>query len=299
MQHKKLRLSKDLKMNITAWLLLLPSLLFLAGFTVWPIFRSLYLSFTNFELGMKAPEFIGVDNYVKLAGDGLFWKVIGNSFAFALMTVLPSMFLGLMAAMILNKSFRGIGFLRTAFFYPVVMPMIAIANIWNFIYMPQSGMLDQILSFFNLGGQQLLSSEKTVLPALALMYIWKETGYLMIFYLSGLQNISSEIYEAAKIDGASPLVVFRKITLPLLMPTTLFVSTIALTNSFKLVDHIVVMTEGAPSNASTLLLYYIYQNAFTFFDQGIAATLTVIMLVVMLGFAMFQFFGTDSKIHYN
>ena len=202
-------------------------------------------------------------------------------------------------AVIVNKKIRGVGFLRTAYFYPAVMPMIAIASIWMFIYMAQYGMLDQLLASVGLKSLNVLSSKKTVLPALSVMYIWKEAGYLMIFFLSGLQNISTEIYEAAKIDGARPWTIFRKITLPLLAPTMLFVSTIALTNSLKLVDHIVIMTEGAPNNASTLLLYYIYQQGFIYFDQGKASSLTVIMLVIMLTVSMLQFIKTDTKIYYN
>ena len=134
---------------------------------------------------------------------------------------------------------------------------------------------------------------------MSVMYVWKEAGYLMIFFLSGLQNISLDLYEAATLDGARPVTVFRKITLPMLGPTLLFVSTIALTNSLKLVDHVVIMTEGAPNNASTMLLYYIYQQGFTFFDQARASALTVIMLVIMLFVSMFQFIKTDRKIYYN
>ncbi|MDF2719118.1 MAG: transporter permease [Paenibacillus sp.] len=121
----------------------------------------------------------------------------------------------------------------------------------------------------------------------------------MIFYLAGLQNISPDLYESAQVDGVSRWTVFRKITFPLLMPTTLFVSIVALTNSFKLVDHLLVMTKGGPNNASNLLLYYIYETAFGFWDQGIASALTVVMIAVLLLFAALNFFGLDKKIHYN
>lgn len=288
-----------LKENITAWLLLAPSLVFIIAFTVVPVLRSVYLGFMELRLGMSGPEFIGLDNYVHLAKNPLFWKVMRNSFYFAFLTIIPTMALGLGLAMAVNGEYRGVGLLRTAFFYPVVMPMIAVASIWLFIYMPQAGMLDQLLLKLGLPGQNLLSSDKTVLPAMSVLYVWKEAGYLMIFFLTGLQAISKDIYEAAKIDGSNAFTTFRKITLPLLMPTFLFVSTIALTNSFKLVDHVVIMTEGAPNNGSTLLLYFIYQNAFTFFDQGIASALTVIMLLIMFSVGMFQFIKVDKKIHYN
>jgi sn-glycerol 3-phosphate transport system permease protein len=209
------------------------------------------------------------------------------------------MILGLFLATIVNKKSRVIGFMRTSFFYPVVMPMIAIASIWMFIYMPNYGLLDHFLYTIGHKPLNVLSNKKTVIPSLSIMYIWREAGYVMIFFLSGLQNISSEILEAAKIDGANNWTVFRKITFPLIMPTVLFVSTIALTDSVKLVDHIVMMTEGAPNNASTLLLYYIYQQGFIYFDQGKASALTVIMLVIMLTISMIQFINTDRRIYYS
>jgi len=131
------------------------------------------------------------------------------------------------------------------------------------------------------------------------MIIWKEAGYFMIFYLAGLQNVPKDLYEAADMDGVSGWTVFRKITFPLLMPTTLFVMIVALTNSFKWVDHLWSMTKGGPDNASNLLLFYIYEHAFVFWDQGMAAALTVVMIILMLFLAALQFFGLDRKIHYN
>lgn len=179
------------------------------------------------------------------------------------------------------------------------MPMIAIASIWMFIYMAKNGLLDQIVMNFTNKPLNILSNKNTVLLAMAVMYTWKEAGYLMIFFLSGLQAISNDVIEAAKIDGANSFVIYRKILLPLLAPTFLFVSTIAFTNSFKLVDHIVIMTEGAPNNASTLLLYYIYQQGFTNFNYGISSALTVIMLVLLLIISLPRFISKDKKIFYN
>lgn len=292
-------MNRSIKTNLVAWALLAPSLVFLLSFTVYPIFRSFYLGLTRYQLGMMKPEFIGLTNYKELFASAIFWRVMGNTVAFSLMTVIPSMVIGLSLAALVNRKRKGIGFLRTAFFYPVVMPMIAIASIWMFIYMADSGMLDQLLIGLGFRGMNVLSYRSTVKPAMAFMYVWKEAGYLMIFFLSGLQNISTELYEAARIDGATGWSAFRRITLPLLGPTLLFVSTIALTNSVKLVDHIVIMTEGAPNNASTMLLFYIYQQGFAWFDQAKASALTVIMLFIMLIIAMLQFVKSDKKIHYN
>lgn len=280
-------------------MLVLPALVFMLIFTVYPVFRSIFLSFTKYKMGMSAPELIGMDNYIKLFSSKLFWKVMGNTLYFSLITVLPSMAGGLGLAVLVNRKSRTSGFVRTAFFYPVVMPMIAIASVWMFIYMSQNGLLDQLLAAMGLKPMNVLSNKNTVLPSMAVMYIWKEVGYLMIFFLSGIQNISTELMEAAKIDGAGTFKIFRRITLPLLGPTFLFVSTIAFTNSFKLADHVMIMTEGAPNNASTLLLYYIYQQGFTYFNYGTSSALTVIMLVLILVVSLPRFISQDKKVHYN
>ena len=290
---------REVRNNVVAWLLVAPSLIFMLIFTVYPIFRSVYLSITKYRLGMQAPEFIGLENYINLAGSSLFWKVMGNTLYFALITIVPSMVVGLFLATIVNRRSRMTGFVRTAYFYPVVMPMIAIASIWMFIYMAKNGLFDQMLQSLGFEPMNVLSSKKTVLPAMAFMYVWKEAGYLMVFFLSGIQSISDEVNEAARIDGADSWTIFRKITLPLLAPTFLFVSTIALTNSFKLVDHVVIMTEGAPNNASTLLLYYIYQQGFTNFNYGVSSALTTVMLVLLMIVALPRFLSQDKKIHYN
>ena len=290
---------RDLRNNLIAWLLVAPSLIFMLIFTVYPVFRSVYLSLTKYRLGMQAPEFIGLENYINLAGSSLLWKVMGNTLYFALITIIPSMVVGLFLATIVNRKSRLTGFVRTAYFYPVVMPMIAIASIWMFIYMAKNGLFDQMLVSLGLEPMNVLSSKATVLPAMAFMYVWKEAGYLMVFFLSGIQSISDEVNEAARIDGADSWTIFRKITLPLLAPTFLFVSTIALTNSFKLVDHVVIMTGGAPNNASTLLLYYIYQQGFTNFNYGVSSALTTVMLVLLMVVALPRFLSQDKKIHYN
>jgi sn-glycerol 3-phosphate transport system permease protein len=299
MRIKNPRFRKNLKSNIGAWMLLFPALLFMLIFTVYPVFRSLYLSLCKFKMGMTAPEFAGLQNYISLSQNKIFWKVIGNTIEFSLITVLPSMIIGIGLALLVNRKGKKVGFMRTAYFYPVVMPMIAVASVWMFVYMAKNGLLDQTLIRLGLKPMNVLSNKDTVLPAMAVMYVWKEAGYLMVFFLSGMQNISEEIYEAARIDGARFWTTFRKITFPLLGPTILFVSTIAFTNSFKLVDHVVIMTEGAPNNASMLLLYYLYQQGFTNFNYGISSALTVIMLVALLVVSLPRFLNQDKKVHYN
>ncbi|WGV59932.1 sugar ABC transporter permease [Brevibacillus brevis] len=287
------------KVNMYAWILLLPSLIFLLLFTFYPVIQTFILSFHQADLGSPEPLFNGIDNYKHMVEDEVFWKVLTNNIWFAIGTVPTSVALALAMALFANKALRGTSFIRTAYFYPTVVPMIAVANIWLFIYTPEYGALSHVMEWFGKGDMNWLGDQKNVMWAMIFMVIWKEAGYFMIFYLAGLQNISQELYESASMEGASSWTVFRRITFPLLMPTTMFVSIIAFTNSFKLVDHLVIMTKGGPDNASNLLLYYIYETAFSFWDQGMASALTIVMVVLLLLVAAFQFFGMDKKIHYN
>lgn len=287
------------RMNAFAWLLLLPSLIFLLVFTLYPVAGALKLSLYQADLGTPQPHYIGLDNYSSMAEDDVFWKVVKNNVWFAVGTVPTSILLALLMALFANKVMRAKGLVRTAFFYPTVIPMIAIGNIWLFIYTPDYGMLSRFLEIFGISGPNWLGTPGLVMWAMIIMILWKEAGYFMLFYLAGLQNISEELYESAKVDGVPAWRVFWRITFPLLMPTTLFVSIIALTNSFKLVDHLWIMTKGGPENASNLLLFYIYETAFSFWDQGMASALTTVMIILLLLLAAVQFFGFDRRIHYR
>jgi sn-glycerol 3-phosphate transport system permease protein len=177
--------------------------------------------------------------------------------------------------------------------------MIAVANIWLFFYTPDIGLIDQILALFGLPGHNWLGDPNTVLGAIIVMTIWKEAGFFMIFYLAALQNLPPELEEAAKLEGAGRWYYFRRVTFPLLMPITLFVLINAVLNSFKLVDHLFILTKGGPDNASNLLLYYIYISAFSFFDSAYAATLTMVLLVLLAALAIAQFVILDKRIHYR
>ncbi|NOU94654.1 ABC transporter permease subunit [Paenibacillus sp. LMG 31456] len=284
------------KENAFAYALLLPSLIFLALFTFYPTLKSIYLSF--YSSSFEASTFVGFEQYASVLQDEVFIKVIKNNLLLAVGTVPTSIFLAFYMAIWVNNKLKGNGLLRAAFFYPTIIPMIAIANVWLFIYTPDYGLLDKFLGVFGIEGPKWLGSPDWVMIAMMMMVIWKEAGYFMIFYLAGLQSLPREVYEAAKIEGASPFLTFRKITFPLMMPTTSFVFIIAVTNSFKLVDHLYIMTKGGPDNASNLLLYHIYETAFSFWDMGKASVLTVILLVILLTVSIFNYAYLDKKIHY-
>ncbi len=186
-----------------------------------------------------------------------------------------------------------------SYFTPTILPMIAVANLWLFFYTPQIGLLDKLTAFFGAGSHNWLGDPRTVMTCLAVMTVWKEAGFFMIFYLAALQSLPPELEEAAKIEGSSRWYYFRRVVFPLLMPTTLFVLVNATINSFKLVDHLFILTKGGPDNASNLLLYYIYQVAFSFFDTAYAATLTVVLLVMLAGLAIVQFQLVEKRVHYR
>jgi sn-glycerol 3-phosphate transport system permease protein len=202
-------------------------------------------------------------------------------------------------ALTVNSAIPGRGLLRMAYFLPTMLPMIAVANIWLFFYTPDYGLFDRILGVFGGGRHNWLGDPATALPAMIVVAVWKEAGFFMIFYLAALQTLPPDLREAAALEGASRLHYFRRVVLPLLMPTTLFVLVNAVINAFRLIDHVVVMTHGGPDNATTLLLYYIYQAGFQFWDSGAAAAATVVLLAILGLVAGLQFGVFGRRVHYR
>ena len=285
--------------HVYGWLLLTPAAILLVGFTHYPTVATLIDSFFSTGTAMRPSRFIGADNYRLMVEDPIFWKVLGNNLWFALGTIPTSVALAIVMALWVNRRLPGRSIVRMAYFTPTVLPMIAVANIWLFFYTPDIGLIDQIAALFGLPGHNWLGDPDTVLGAIIVMTIWKEAGFFMIFYLAALQNLPPELEEAAKIEGAGRWYYFRRVTFPLLMPITLFVLINAVLNSFKLVDHLFILTKGGPDNASNLLLYYVYISAFSFFDSAYAATLTMVMLVLLAALAIGQFVILDKRIHYR
>jgi sn-glycerol 3-phosphate transport system permease protein len=292
-------LNQRIAAQVHGWLLLLPAAVLLVAFTHYPAGATLWHSFYSTPKPNRPSAFSGLDNYREMVNDPVFWQSLVNNLWFALGTIPASIALALLMAAWVNGKLRGRGFLRLAYFTPTVLPMIAVANIWLFFYTPQYGLLEQLTGIVGLPSQNWLGSRDTALGCLIVVTIWKEAGFFMIFYLAALQSIPPNLYEAAALEGASRWTVFRRITFPLLMPTTLFVLVNAIINSFRLVDHIVVMTRGGPDNTTSLLLYYIYEVGFKFWDAGYAAALTMVLLVLLAGAAVVQFGFLERRIHYR
>lgn len=284
---------------VYGWLLLLPAIVLLAAFTHYPALATLWNSFFSTPKARRPAVFVGVDNYRAMTDDPVFWQALWNNLAYALVTIPVSVAIALIMALWVNRQIAGRSFLRLAYFTPTVLPMVAVANIWLFFYTPQYGLVDQIAGVFNLPGMNWLGNRSTALPALMLVTIWKESGFFMIFYLAALQQVPPSLREAALLEGASRWQYFWRVLLPLLMPTTLFVLINALINAFRLVDHVLVMTKGGPDNASTLLLFYIYEVGFSYWDTSYAATLSVVLLLILSITAFIKFRWLDRRTHYQ
>lgn len=240
-----------------------------------------------------------MQNYQDMLADPIFWKSVVNNFWFALATIPVSIALSVGMALWVNDKIAGRSFLRMAYFLPTVLPMIAVANIWIFFYTPGYGLINQVLQAAGLSSYNWLGDPSLVLGSVIVVAIWKEAGFFMIFYLAALQALSPSYKEAAQIEGASAWYFFRRIQWPLLMPTTIFVLVNALINAFRMVDHIIVMTKGGPDNASSLILFYLYEVGFKFWDQGYASVLTVVLLIILAVVGLLQFFILDRRTHYR
>ena len=281
------------------WLLLLPAAALLGLFTHYPAAATAWHSFFSTPKGARPPTYVGIDNYAQLAADPIFWQSLSNNLWYAAGTIPLSIALALLMAAWVNGKLVGRGLLRLAYFTPTVLPMIAVANIWLFFYTPEYGLVEKIAGALGFAAHNWLGSKSTALGCLMAVAVWKEAGFFMIFYLAALQQISPHLAEAAAIEGAPRWYFFRRVTFPLLMPTTLFVLVNAVINAFRLVDHIVVMTRGGPDNATELLLYYIYEIGFRFWDTAYAAALTMVLLTVLALVALGQFWFLDRRVHYQ
>ena len=281
------------------WLLVLPAAALLALFTHYPAVATLWHSFQSTPKGSRPAVFVGLDNYVQLVDDPIFWKALSNNLWFAAGTIPLAIGIALLMAVWVNGRLAGRGFLRLAYFTPTVLPMIAVANIWLFFYTPEYGLIERLTTSLGLPAHNWLGSKNTALGCLMAVTVWKEAGFFMIFYLAALQQMSPQLAEAAAIEGSSRWYFFRRVTIPLLMPTTLFVLVNAVINAFRLVDHVVVMTRGGPDNATSLLLFYIYEIGFRFWDSAYAAALTMVLLAVLSGLALAQFWFVERRVHYQ
>ncbi|MBL1421233.1 MAG: sugar ABC transporter permease [Alphaproteobacteria bacterium] len=289
---------KRLKPSLVFIFLVMPCSL-LVAFTYYPAIKSLFSSFWNQGTSRRPSKFVGLENYQTLLADDVLAQILWNNALYALVTIPISIGLSIGMALLVNSKIKGTSLMRLSFFLPTMLPMIAVANIWLFFYAPGIGLISQIMQYFGFEPINFLGDASTSLWSMIVVAIWKESGLFMIFYLAALQAVPANLKEAAKIEGASGIQVFFDVVLPLLKPTTIFVAVNALINSFRLIDHVIVMTEGGPNNSSALLLYYIYEVTFAYRDFAYGSALTVFLVALLGLMALFQFKILDKKAHYQ
>ena len=276
-----------------AFLFLAPALLAIGVFFFLPVLAAFVLSFTDFDiyaLGSFAyARFVGLKNYAQLLGDPLFWQALKNTFYFLIVGGPLSIAVSLGAALMLQPKFvRFKQLFRTAYFAPVVTTLVAVAVVWRFVYHPRFGILNYLLSLAGLGGIDWLGDPHWAMPAIILMAVWKNFGYNMIIFIAGLQGIPDELYEAAAIDGAGRFQQFRSVTLPMLAPTTVFISIITMIGYFQLFAEPYVMTQGGPRNTTLSIVYLMYQQGFRWWNMGYSAALAFILFAFILAGSVLQ-----------
>lgn len=288
--REKERSIKKLFYKDSTWaiILLLPNILGFIMFTLWPVVASFFLSFTEWDL-LQPIKFVGLKNYIDLFQDETFIKVFWNTIYFTVASVPLGIVFSLMLAIALNQGLRGIKFYRAAYFLPVISSMVAVAVIWQWIYNPEYGVLNFILSLVGIEGPSWLTSTTWAMPAVIITSIWKGVGFNMLLFLAGLQAIPEHYYEAADIDGATWFNKFWNITLPLLSPTTFFVTVMAVINSFQVFDSVYLMTQGGPARSTSVMVHYIYENAFQFFRMGYASAMSYVLFFVIAIITLIQF----------
>ncbi len=275
--------------RVEPYLYLLPTILGLILFSAGAVVASFLMSFTRWEL-VSAPEWIWLGNYASMLRSELFWEVFWNTLEFVILSVPLSVAGSLALALLVNSQLKGVTFFRTAYFLPVVSSMIAVALVWSWIFNPEYGLLNYFLRvLFGIQGPAWLYDTAWALPAMVVVTVWKSLGYSMIIFLAGLQGIPRHLYEAATVDGANAWRKFWHVTLPMLSPTTFFILVITLINAFQVFEQTYVLTKGGPANATLTLSYYIYQNAFQFFQMGHAAALSYVLFAIIFVVTLIQF----------
>ncbi|MFQ5593837.1 MAG: carbohydrate ABC transporter permease [Anaerolineae bacterium] len=266
--------------RITPYLFVVPMIVGLFVFRLGPVAVAGLASFTRWNV-QTPPRFLGLSNYSEAISSQTFWLVFKNTVVFSFIFVPGVMVLALLMAVMVNQKLRGIAFFRGLYFMPYITAMVAVAMAWNWIFATRFGVLNYFLkTFLHISNPPAWLADRTwALPALAIVSIWKQAGFQMLIFLAGLQGIPHSLYDAAAIDGANRRDQFFKITLPLLSPITFFVFVITLIEAFRTFEVTFAMTGGGPSNASTTLAFYIYQNAFVYGRMGFASALALLLLV--------------------
>ncbi|HWR10544.1 MAG TPA: sugar ABC transporter permease [Rectinemataceae bacterium] len=280
---------RTLKKNAVAYSFILPNFMGFAVFTLAPMLFAMVLSFMSWD-GANPITFVGLKNFEKMLHDETFRISTFNTLYYVIGTVFPTLAFSLLLAVLLNRDFKGRNFFRAVFFFPYVGSLVAVSVVWNMMFHPSMGPINNLLGALGMRNPPAWSaSTKWAMPTVIMASIWRNAGYYMIIYLAALQGIPRELYEAAKIDGASSWQAFRKITVPLLTPATFFVTMMLTITSFKVFDLIYVMTGGGPGRATNVLVFTIYDSAFISFEYGYSSAIAMVLFAIVLAITLMQF----------
>ena len=276
----------------TGWLFILPSFIHLSIFVLFPILFAFYLSLHKWDVLKEQKPFVGLENYALLAHDPLFWNALKNSAYFAIGSVPLGMVVALGVAVLVHQKLRGTSFFRTLYYLPAVSSSVAISMVWTFIYLPEHGLLDWTLSAMGLtqaAQTDWLQSPVWAMPALIFMSVWTGLGPRMVLFLAGLAGIPESLYEAAGVDGAGKWAQFRHVTVPLLLPTTVFILVTSSIGAFQIFTPVYMMTKGGPVRHTDVVGYHIYNAAWRQFHAGQASAQAYILFLLILAVTVVQF----------
>ena len=278
---------RDPKVRVAYLFIAVPTLLVLI-FRFIPVFVSFQLSFLDYDI-INPSKFVGIKNYSTLMDDKIFWLSLKNVFYYVAGTIPVSIILGLLLAVaVYAKWFKGREIMRAIYFIPVIISMTVVSLVFSWIYNPSYGMLNLILSSLGLP-TVLWLGPKLAMPMVIIMSIWKNLGYYMVIYLAGLTSIPPQLYEAAELDGATKFQQFKSVTIPLLIPVTSFLSVLGIIGAFQVFDQIYVLTSGGPMYKTSIIIYYIWQNAFQLLKMGYASAIAWILFLIMFSLTLIQF----------
>ncbi|WNF22697.1 sugar ABC transporter permease [Mesobacillus jeotgali] len=283
----------------TAFLYLFPSILLFSVFIFYPMFRTIYLSFFLTDQQGAAALFVGFENYAYLFESREFRNSIKATVLFVLYTVPTGVIIALYLALIANEKLKGIGFFRTVYSSTMGISVAASSVVWLFLFHPSIGMFNRLLNVMNLPGVQWLLDPDWALVSISISTIWMNIGFSFLILLGGLQNIDEYLYESAKIDGAGYWYQLRRITIPMLSPTLFFIITISLINAFQTFGQVDILTKGGPSQATNLIVYSIYREAFVNYQFGTASAQAVFLFICILIVTILQFKLGEKKVHYQ
>ncbi|MCI8294587.1 MAG: sugar ABC transporter permease [Lachnospiraceae bacterium] len=286
------RQKRKIRDNATGYAFILPNLIGYTIFVFIPVLFSFILSVMRWDGSQRPMEFVGLQNFAQIFGDRIFRGTLVHTVSYALMTVVPTLILALLLAVLLNNKIKGVAVFRTAFYFPYIASIVAVGAVWNMLFQPDFGPVNEILKFLGATDPPRWVVDKDwAMVSVAIVSVWKYMGYYMIVYLAALQGISKTLYEAASIDGANGWQKLLYVTVPMLTPTTFFVLIMLTIQCFKVFDLVYVMTGGGPGNATKTLVNYIYEKAFTSWEFGPASAGAIVLFAIVLAITLIQFSG--------